>query len=246
MQQYLVMGVANHRSIAWTIAEELIKNGHHVLYTVMDERAEKNIRSVHPDADIYYCNVQSDQDIARLAEELQGKGVRLDGLMHAIAHARKEDLEGTFLDTSREGFQMAMDISVFSLVAVTRAMKPLMNEGAAVVTMTYLGGERAVRNYNVMGVCKAALDASVRYLAVDLGAEGKRINAISAGPIKTLAARGVSGFSDIFAIYEDKAPLKRNLETDEVAKAAHFLLSDRSSGITGEILHVDCGYSIIG
>lgn len=246
MKNYLVMGVANQRSIAWAIAKELVKHGNHVLYTVMDERAEKHIRNEESAADIFYCNVQVDQDIKQLAQELHTKGVRLDGLVHAIAHARKEDLEGSFMDTSRDGFQMAMDISVFSLVAVTKALKPLMNPGAAVLTMTYLGGERVVRNYNVMGVCKAALDASVRYLAVDLGAEGKRINAISAGPIKTLAARGVSGFNDIFSIYEEKAPLRRNLETDEVAKAAHFLLSDMSSGITGEILHVDCGYSIIG
>lgn len=246
MKNYLVMGVANQRSIAWAIAKELVKHGNHVLYTVMDERAEKHIRNEESAADIFYCNVQVDQDIKQLAQELHTKGVRLDGLVHAIAHARKEDLEGSFMDTSRDGFQMAMDISVFSLVAVTQALKPLMNPGAAVLTMTYLGGERVVRNYNVMGVCKAALDASVRYLAVDLGAEGKRINAISAGPIKTLAARGVSGFNDIFSIYEEKAPLRRNLETDEVAKAAHFLLSDMSSGITGEILHVDCGYSIIG
>lgn len=246
MKNYLVMGVANQRSIAWAIAKELVKHGNHVLYIVMDERAEKHIRNEESAADIFYCNVQVDQDIKQLAQELHTKGVRLDGLVHAIAHARKEDLEGSFMDTSREGFQMAMDISVFSLVAVTKALKPLMNPGAAVLTMTYLGGERVVRNYNVMGVCKAALDASVRYLAVDLGAEGKRINAISAGPIKTLAARGVSGFNDIFSIYEEKAPLRRNLETDEVAKAAHFLLSDMSSGITGEILHVDCGYSIIG
>ena len=192
------------------------------------------------------CDVSSDEQIAKLFEELKSRYGVLHGIVHSVAFAPTEELKGEFLSTTREGFRIAHDISVYSLVAVARAAVPLMTSGGGIVTMTYYGAEKVVPKYNVMGVAKAALEASVRYLAYDLGPKGVRVNAISAGPIKTLAARAVAGLGDMLKAHADRAPLKRNVDPAEVGGTAAFLLSDAGSGITGETIYVDCGYNIMG
>jgi enoyl-[acyl-carrier protein] reductase I len=247
----VVMGVANHRSIAWGIATSLHKAGAKLIFTYATERLEKNVRDLantlgSEDILVLPCDVTSDEDINKCFSTIKEKVGVIHGIAHCIAFANKEDLAGEFVDTSREGFLLAQNISAFSLTAVARAAKEVMVEGGSIVTLTYLGGERVVRNYNVMGVAKASLDASVRYLANDLGKHGIRVNSISAGPIRTLSAKGVGGFNSILNEIEEKAPLRKNVTQEEVGDAALFLFTDLSRGITGENIHVDSGYHILG
>ena len=245
----LVMGVANERSIAWAIAKSLLSQGARLIITYENERVEERVRRLTetiPGALVLPCNVASDAEIEALAARLKDEGIVLHGIAHCIAFAKTEELEGEYVHTSREGFALAHDISVYSLTAVVQRLYPLMTEGGSIVTMTYLGSQRAVRNYNVMGVAKAALEASVRYLAADLGPRGIRVNAISAGPIRTLAAKGIKDFNSILKQVEEKAPLRRNTEASEVGDTALFLMSDWARGITGEVIYVDSGYHILG
>lgn len=246
----VIMGVANHRSIAWGIAQSLHKAGANLIFTYQGERLRENVAELSAklgkESLLVNCDVTKDEDVeAAFAVIREHVGV-IHGLAHCIAFAKTEELEGDYVNTSREGYALAQDISAYSLVAVARAARPLMTEGGSIVTMTYLGGERAVPNYNVMGVAKAALDASVRYLANDLGKENIRVNAISAGPIRTLAAKGIRNFNSVLKEIEEKAPLRRTIDQSEVGDTALFLFSSLSRGITGEILHVDAGYSIMG
>jgi len=245
----VVFGVANKRSIAWAIAQALSQAGAKLAITYQNERMKAeayDLISALPGAEPFQCDVASDAEIARLFAQLKERYGRLDALAHCVAFACAEDLHGDFLNTSREGFKIAHDISAYSLIAVTRAAAPLMIEGGSVVTLTYFGAEKVVPGYNVMGVAKASLEASVRYLADSLGPKKIRVNAISAGPIKTLAARGVGDFSQMLKNHAEHAPLKRNVEVKEVGDTALFLCSPLSSGITGETLYVDCGYNIMG
>ncbi len=245
----VVFGVANKRSIAWAIAQSLQAAGAQLAITYQNERlrqeAEEMIQSL-PNAEAFQCDVSSDDEIAQLFDKLKARYGKLHTLIHSVAYAPAEELKNDFHLTTREGFRIAHDVSVYSLIAVARAAAPLMTEGGSIVTMSYFGAEKVVPNYNVMGVAKAALEASVRYLAYDLGKLNIRVNAISAGPIKTLAARGISGLSDMLKSHADRAPLKRNVETAEVAATATFLCSDGGSAITGETIYVDCGYNIMG
>lgn len=248
---YVIMGVANKRSIAWGIAQALHDAGARLIFTYQGERLKENVEELvetleRQDSYLISCDVTKDEDIQHVFSTLSQEFGVIHGLAHCIAFAKKEDLEGEFVNTSRDGYHLAQDISAYSLVAVANAAKPLMTEGGSIVTMTYLGGEKVVQNYNVMGVAKAALDASVRYLANDLGKDQIRVNAISAGPIRTLAAKGVGGFNSILHTIEEKAPLRRNVTQEEVGNVALFLMSDLSSAITGEIIHVDSGYHILG
>lgn len=245
----LVMGVANDRSIAWAIAQSLAAQGARLAFTYESERVEERVRKLAdtiPGSVVIPCNVTSDEEIDRLAERLREEFGVLHGIAHCIAFAKTEELEGMFVGTSREGFALAHDISAYSLVAVVQKLYPLMTEGGSVVTMTYLGAERVLKNYNVMGVAKAALESSVRYLAGDLGPYNIRVNAISAGPIRTLAAKGIKDFNSILKQVEEKAPLRRTTEAAEVGDTALFLMSPLSRGITGEVIYVDNGYHIIG
>lgn len=245
----LVMGVANDRSIAWAIAQSLAAQGARLAFTYESERVEERVRKLAttiPDSLILPCNVTVDAEIDTLADALREQFGVLHGFVHSIAFARTEELEGLYVDTSRDGFALAHDISAYSLTAVARRVYPLMTEGGSIMTMTYLGAERAMKNYNVMGVAKAALEASIRYLANDLGQYGIRVNGISAGPIRTLAAKGIKDFNSILRQVEEKAPLRRTTETAEVGDTAMFLMSHLSRGITGEVIHVDNGYHIIG
>ncbi|MFZ5969155.1 MAG: enoyl-ACP reductase FabI [Bacillota bacterium] len=245
----LIMGVANKWSIAWGIAQALHKAGARLAFTYQGERSEEHIAKLTediPNKILIPCDVRSDEEIERVFKTLEKEFGVLHGVVHSIAHAKKEELEGLYMDTSREGYMMAQDISAYSLVAVTKYAKPLMTEGGSVITLTYLGGERVVPNYNVMGVAKAALEASVRYLAADLGKENIRVNAISAGPIKTLAAKGIRNFNNLLKDFEEKVPMGRLVSTEEVANTAVFLCSDLSTGITGENIHVDCGFHVMG
>jgi enoyl-[acyl-carrier protein] reductase I len=245
----VIFGLANKRSIAWAIAQKLHAAGWQLAITYQNERLEQEAHDLIgdlPGSTGFMCDVSSDEQIARTFEELKTKYGVLHGVVHSVAFANTEDLKNPFVNTSREGFRLALDISAYSLVAVSRAAAPLMSEGGGIVTMTYFGAEKVVPKYNVMGVAKAALEASVRYLANDLGPSRIRVNAISAGPIKTLAARGISGLSDMLKGHAERSPLKRNVDPAEVGETAAFLLSDGGSGITGEILYVDCGYNIMG
>ncbi|KPV59293.1 enoyl-ACP reductase [Paenibacillus sp. A3] len=245
----LVMGVANDRSIAWAIAQSLASHGARLVFTYESERVEERVRKLAdtiPNSVVLPCNVTSDEDIEKLAGGLKEQFGVLHGIVHSIAFARAEELEGLFVNTSRDGFALAHDISAYSLVAVAQKLYPLMSEGGSIMTMTYLGAERAMKNYNVMGIAKAALEASVRYLANDLGQYNIRVNAISAGPIRTLAAKGIKDFNSILKTVEEKAPLRRTTETAEVGDTALFLMSHLSRGITGEVIYVDGGYHIVG
>ena len=246
----VVFGVANKRSLAWAIARRAAEEGARIALTYQGERLEENARELAAslsDPVVLPCDVTKDEDIeavfARLRDEFGG----LDFVVHAVAYALKEELEGDYVNTSRAGFHLAQDISVYSLTAIARHAAPLM-EGrqASILTLTYLGGERVIPGYNVMGIAKAALDMSVRYLASNLGPKGIRVNGLSAGPIKTLASAGIGGFSKILEHMRNHAPLRRNVDQSEVADAALFLLSNMSRGVTGEILHVDSGYNIMG
>jgi enoyl-[acyl-carrier protein] reductase I len=245
----VIFGLANKRSIAWAIAQKLHEARWRLAITYQNERLEqeaKDLLAELPGSEGFMCDVASDEQIAKTFDELKAKYGTLQGLVHSVAFAPPDDLKGDFLNTTREGFRVAHDISAYSLVAVARAAAPLMTEGGSIVTMSYYGAEKVVPKYNVMGVAKAALEATVRYLANDLGPKKIRVNAISAGPIKTLAARGISGLGEMLKAHAERAPLKRNVDAAEVGSTAAFLLSDGGSGITGETIYVDCGYNIMG
>ncbi len=249
---FVVMGVANKRSIAWGIARSLDAAGARLIFTYAGERLEKNVRDLaatlenQNDPFILSCDVTDDAAIEECFAAIKENAGVIHGLAHCIAFANKEDLDGDFVNTSRDGFMLAHNISAYSLTAVAKSAKPLMTEGGSIVTLTYLGGERVITNYNVMGVAKASLDASVRYLAADLGKDGIRVNSISAGPIRTLAAKGISDFNEMLTQIEERAPLHRTTTPEEVGDTAVFLFSDMSRGITGENIHVDSGYHITG
>ncbi len=247
----LIVGVANKRSISWGIAQAAAAAGARLAFTYPSQRLEENVRELAAKLDnavVLPCDVTSDQHITDLTSAIDREFGGLDFLVHGAAFAPADALSNPFVDTTRESFRIALDVSAYSLIGLTRAVMPLMDRrgGGSVLTLTYLGSQRVFTNYNVMGVAKAALEASVRYLASDLGAKNIRVNAISAGPIKTLAAAGISGFSNILQVYRDRAPLRRNVELGEVADAAVFLLSPASRAITGEIVMVDGGYHAIG
>ena len=245
----LVMGVANKWSIAWAIAEQLYEAGANITFSYFGDRSLKSLQKLTADMkDVTFveCDVTEDSNIENTFTYLKEKFGVIHGVAHCIAHSKSDELKGKFYDTSRDGYSLSHDISVYSLIAVTRYAKPLMTEGGAIITLTYYGGEKVIANYNVMGVAKAALDSSVKYLAYDLGKENIRMNAISAGPIRTLAGKGISNFDQMLKAFETKSPMGRLVDPSEVGKTALFLLSDLSSGITGEIIHVDCGYNVIG
>jgi enoyl-[acyl-carrier protein] reductase I len=245
----VVFGLANKRSIAWAIAQKLQAVGWRLAITYQNERLAleaKDLIAELPGAEGFMCDVTQDDQIARLFADLKENYGMLHGLVHSIGFAPEADLKGDFINTTREGFRIAHDISVYSLIAVARGALPLMTSGGAIVTLTYYGAEKVVPKYNVMGVAKAALEGTVRYLAHDLGPKGIRVNAISAGPIKSLASRGISGFGEMLKTHIERAPLKRNVDAAEVGATAAFLLSDGGSGITGETIYVDCGYNIMG
>jgi enoyl-[acyl-carrier protein] reductase I len=245
----IVFGVANKRSIAWAIAQSLSAAGARLAITYQNERLKQEahdlIQSL-PGAEAFQCDLSNDAEIAQLFSQIKDRFGRLDALAHCVAHALAEDLKSDFLNTSRDGFRLAHDVSVYTLIAVTRAAAPLMTQGGSVVTLSYLGAERVVPGYNVMGVAKAALEATVRYLANSVGPQKIRVNAISAGPIKTLAARGVGDLGLMMKTHAEHAPLKRNVDVKEVGDTALFLCSDLGSGITGETIYVDCGYNVMG
>lgn len=247
---FVIMGVANKRSIAWGIAQSLDKAGANIIFTYAGERFEKPVRDLVATLEgkhelVLPCDVTNDEDVEKCFATI-GKSVgKVDGLAHCIAFAKTEELAGNFSDTSREGFLLAHNISAYSLTVVAKAVKPLMTEGGSIVTLTYLGGEKVVPNYNIMGVAKASLDMSVRYLAADLGRYNIRVNAISAGPIRTLSAKGVSDFNSVLKEIEERAPLRRNTTPEEVGDTALFLFSQLSRGITGETIHCDSGFHIL-
>jgi enoyl-[acyl-carrier protein] reductase I len=245
----VVFGVANKRSIAWSIAKGLHDAGARVAVTYQNERLEleaKDLILSLPGAEAFMCDVSNDAEIHRLFGQLRDRYGKLHVLVHSVAFAPGNDMNGDFVNTSREGFRIAHDVSVYSLIALARGAAPLMTDGGSIITMTYYGAEKVVPHYNVMGVAKAALECTVRYLAHDLGKRNIRVNAISAGPIKTLAARGISGFGDMQKVHAERAPLQRNVDVNEVGATGVFLASDGSSGITGEVIYVDCGYNIMG
>ncbi len=247
----LIVGVANERSIAWSIAQALHKDGYELAFTYLNEALEKRVRPLAESLGcphVYPCDVQSDAQIESLFNSLNEKWGSLNCLVHSIAFAQKEDLEGSFVATSRKGFQMALDVSAYSLVALAKGAKPLMEKagGGSIVTLSYYGAEKVVPNYNVMGVAKAALECCVRYLASELGPQHIRVNAVSAGPVRTLAAAGIRGFKGMLQVVESKSPLRRNVTADEVAEACFFLLSPKSGGVTGETFYVDSGFHILG
>lgn len=248
-KRVMVFGVANQRSIAWGISQAMHEQGARLGFNYLGEALERRVRpladSVGADL-VLPCDVTSDQEVSDTFARIDETWGGLDVLVHSVAYADKNDLGGRFSDTTRSGYLRAIEVSAYSLVHLAREARPLMGDGGSVVTMTYFGAEKAVPNYNIMGVAKATLEASVRYLAADLGPEGIRINAISAGPIKTLAASGVKDFRRLLSIAEERSPLRRNVTQEEVGQAALFLCSDLGSGITGEVLHVDSGYNILG
>jgi enoyl-[acyl-carrier protein] reductase I len=245
----LIFGVANDHSIAWGIAKALHAAGAEVGFSSIEMLIDKRVK---PLADslgsdfVEPCDVQSDADIDRVFSRWQREKGNLDICVHALAFAKREDLEGRFLDTSRDGFALALDVSAYSFGAVTRGAAPLMTNGGIIMTLSYYGAEKVVANYNVMGVAKAALEASVRYMAADLGPDGIRVNAISAGPIRTLAASGVSGFKTMYGKFRDVAPLRRNVTIEDCGATAVYLASDLSAGVTGETLYVDAGFNVLG
>ncbi|KAA6453277.1 enoyl-ACP reductase FabI [Bacillus swezeyi] len=246
----VVMGVANKRSIAWGIARSLHNAGARLIFTYAGERLEKSVKELadsleRNDSLVLPCDVTNDQEIEECFAKIKDEVQVIHGIAHCIAFANKEDLTGEYLNTTRDGFLLAHNISSYSLTAVAKAARGIMTEGGSIVTLTYLGGERVVSNYNVMGVAKASLDASVKYLASDLGKDGIRVNSISAGPIRTLSAKGISDFNSILKEIEERAPLRRTTTPEEVGDTATFLFSDLSRGMTGENLHVDSGYHII-
>jgi enoyl-[acyl-carrier protein] reductase I len=245
----LIFGVANDHSIAWGIAQALHEAGAEVGFSSVESLIEKRVRPLATSIGSTFvepCDVQSDDDIARVFEAWSATHDRLDILVHALAFAKREDLAGGFVDTSRDGFALALDVSAYSLVALTRAARPLLGPGSSVLTLTYYGAEKVVSNYNVMGVAKAALEASVRYLAADLGPAGIRVNAISAGPVRTLAAAGIAGFKKMYGDFAETAPLRASITPEDVGKTALYLASDLASAVTGEVIYVDGGFNILG
>jgi enoyl-[acyl-carrier protein] reductase I len=243
----IIFGVANRRSIAWATAQACLDAGARLAFTYQTERLKENVEGLTAgtDSPLVQCDVTKPEEVESAFAAVRERFGRLDFLVHSLAFAPREALEGEFVATTREAFLTALDISAYSLAELARAAAPLMTEGGSVVSMTYYGAEKVVPNYNVMGVAKAALEASTRYLASDLGPRNIRVNAISAGPINTLAARGVGNLNVMLRHHAERAPLRRNVEAREVGSAALFLLSPLSSGITGEVLHVDCGYNIM-
>ena len=247
----VVFGVANKRSIAWAIAQALSREGMRLAFTYQGERLKESVEALTatiPGSINLPCDVTNDAEVEAVYAAVEREMGKLDAVLHSVAFAPKEDLENDFVKTSRDGFKLAHDISAYSLVAVTRAALPLFekNGGGAVLTLTYHGAVKAVEGYNLMGVAKASLEASVRYLAANLGPKNVRVNALSAGPVNTLAARGIKGFTTMLKHHAEKAPLRRNVELEEVGNAGMFLLSPWASGITGEVTYVDCGYNIVG
>lgn len=245
----IIMGVRNKWSIAWGIAEAAHKQGASLIFTYQGERERKDVEMLAAELGnvaCYQVDVTSDEDLDAFFEAVGQKYGVIHGLVHAIAFANREDLQNSFVNTSREGFALALDISAYSLIAVSRRVSKLMTEGGSIVTLTYMGSEKVFAGYNVMGVAKAALETSVRYLANDLGPNGIRLNAISAGAVKTLSAKGVKDFGSILKITRERSPLRKNVELEELGGTAVFLLSGMSGGITGEVIHVDCGMNIMG
>jgi enoyl-[acyl-carrier protein] reductase I len=248
----IVFGVANKRSIAWAIAQALAREGMRLAFTYQGERLKENVEGLTatgmPGSLVLPCDVTNNAEIAAVFARVEEEYGRLDALLHSVAYAPKEELEGEFVNTTREGFKLAHDISAYSLVALSKAAMPLFEKsgGGSVLALTYYGAQKAIEGYNVMGVAKASLEASVRYLAANLGPRNVRVNALSAGPVNTLAARGIKGFTGMLKHYAERAPLRRNVELEEIGQAGLFLLSPMASGITGEVMFVDCGYNIIG
>jgi enoyl-[acyl-carrier protein] reductase I len=245
----LIFGVANDHSIAWGIAKALHEEGAEVGFSSVESLIDRRVRPLAASIGSTFvepCDVQSDADIARVFERWSATHERLDILVHALAFAKREDLDGAFLDTSRDGFALALDVSAYSLVALTRAARPLLGRGSSVLTLSYYGAEKVVAKYNVMGVAKAALEASVRYLAADLGPAGIRVNAISAGPVRTLAASGIAGFRSLYGSFAEVAPLRSNITPDDVGRSAVYLASDLSRAVTGEVHYVDGGFNVLG
>jgi len=246
----LIVGVANKRSLAWSIAQAAHREGAEIALTYQNERLKENLEELAPQVGakiLLPCEATQPADLEKVFAALDKEWGRLDFLVHAIAFAKADELEGEYIKASQEGFALALNVSAYTLTAMARAARPLLakaEKGASIVTLTYLGGERVMPGYNTMGVAKAALEMSVRYLANDLGSQNIRVNAVSAGPVNTLAARGIHGFSEILKVVRERAPLKRNIEAAEVGNAAAFLLSDMASAVTGEVLHVDAGFSI--
>ena len=245
----LIFGVANDHSIAWGIARALHANGASVGFSSVESLIDKRVRPLASQLGSTFvepCDVQSDEEIRRVFGAWREREGELDILVHALAFARREDLDGRFVDTSRDGWALAMDVSAYSLVALVREARPLLRPGASVMTLTYYGAEKVVQHYNLMGVAKAALEASTRYLAADLGPAGVRINAISAGPVRTLAAQGIAGFKKMYGAFADMTPLRSNITIDDVAGTAVYLASDLSRQVTGEVIYVDGGFNILG
>ncbi len=245
----IIFGVANDRSIAWGIARALHAEGASIAFTYLNEVFEKRVSPLAESLGselILRCDVQNEEEIEGVYSEIEQKWGWLDFIVHSVAYAGREELRLPFHQTTREGFRVALDVSAYSLIAVTRAALRLMSKGGSIITLTYLGSQRAVPNYNVMGVAKAALEATVRYLAAELGESGIRVNAISAGPIRTLAASAISNISEIFGIMESRSPMHRSVTQEEVGKSALYLLSDLASGVTGDVHFVDTGYNIVG
>jgi enoyl-[acyl-carrier protein] reductase I len=247
----IIFGVANKRSIAWAIAQALANEGMRLAFTYQGERLKEGVEELTTQMDrsvLLPCDVTVDEEIESVFKSVEEQFSKLDVLVHSVAFAPREDLENEFVKTTRSGFKVAHDISAYSLVGLTRAALPLMEKagGGSVIAMTYYGAEKAVEGYNLMGVAKAALEATIRYLAANLGPRNIRVNAISAGPVNTLAARGIRGFTGMLKHHAEKAPLRRNVELEEIGSAALFLASPMSSAVTGEVLYVDCGYNIIG
>jgi len=245
----LVFGVANDHSIAWGIAKALHGEGATVGFSSIESLIEKRVRPLATSIGSTFvepCDVQSDADIERVFARWGETADHLDILVHALAFAKREDLAGGFVDTSRDGFALAMDVSAYSLVALARGARPYLRPGSSVLTLTYYGSEKVVANYNVMGVAKAALEAAVRYLAADLGPDGIRVNAISAGPIRTLAAAGIAGFKRMYGAFDEVAPLRSNISIEDVGRTAVYLASDLSGAVTGEVIYVDGGFNIVG
>jgi enoyl-[acyl-carrier protein] reductase I len=245
----VVFGLANKRSIAWAIAQKLHEAGCKLIISYQNERMRQEAEGLLaelPGAEMLQCDVSNDAEIATVFADLKERHGKIHVLVHSVAYAPAEELKNDFLQTTREGFRIAHDVSVYSLIALSRAAAPLMTDGGSILTMTYYGAEKVVPHYKVMGIAKAALEATVRYLAADLGKQNIRVNGISAGPIKTLAARGIGNLGDMLKYHADRAPLHRNTEQSEVGSTAVFLASDLASGITGEVIHVDSGYNIMG
>ena len=245
----LIFGVANDHSIAWGIARALHDEGATVGFSSVESLIEKRVRPLAASIGSTFvepCDVQDDTEIRAVFEKWAKVHESVDVLVHALAFAKREDLDGSFVDTSREGFALALDVSAYSLVALAREARALLRPGSSILTLTYYGAEKVVANYNVMGVAKAALEASVRYLAADLGPSGVRVNAISAGPVRTLAAAGISGFKRMYGSFADVAPLRANITPEDVGRSAVYLASDLSSAVTGEVLYVDGGFNVVG